>query len=429
MHRKSFLLASSLCVLTVVSPCQQSFAQALIRPNAGAANVTLGDDIIPLGGPLPTSILGRVAYSKNATKASALTQKPHKASRLHTVAGDTTTTKTADEDDTSFRPAAPDHPKPDSSNLSESPVVFSGSSTGSPSLSGQTDIGGNSDGERAAPISRDGRPMQPMGGDNEDEKAEAEEVMRNLLPPPDLIRTGKKQQAIIQRTDADPAESAYKPVVRTISLSLKPGEEPPIIHLHYGVQTSLTFSSQRGTPWYVRKALTDKSAYVSEGDAGSDDTTKTNIVTLSPTKHFSNGRNLTVYLEHCAIPLIFQLETGYSDNVDYRVDVSLLKSQPGDKPDYTAEQGVAPMEDSDLQPFVNGGPPKGAKALKTSDPSVEVWRLGQKMYVRSEMPVMSPRPLSATHGTLSGVNVYKFKMTPNVIISVDGELKSVMIGN
>lgn len=337
----------------------------------------------------------------------------------------------AADDDTSFRPAAP--VKPDSEQQAEinsQGIGFSNGNTGRMNANNQNGI--NEDGTHQSDDGRivagDGHSVAPsFNRDNEDSAAEAREVLRNIMPPENLIREAKRQQAQVQRTDADPAEAPYTPLVRTISVSLKPGELPPVIHLHYGVMTSITFSSIRGTPWYVKSAFTDKSAYTNQGEGG-ESNTKTNIVTLSPLKHFSQGRNLTVYLEHCAIPVIFQLETGYSDKVDYRVDVSLQKAQPTDKPDLVS-QGVAPMQDEDIQKFVNGVPPSGAKKLKSSNSALEAWRYGNRMFVRSEIPVMSPAGIDYTQGALSGVHVYKFKMTPNLIVSNDGELASVMIGN
>lgn len=403
MLSKSLLLTSCLCA-------------AFIAPQVRAQSI---EGFQPIGKPFSASEKQFIAkHAKHALHAADTQTAPDPL-------------KPAADDDTSFRPAAPVSPADMTpTDVNAAGAGFSDGNTGRMNADPQTGISenGTHQGEDGRIVAGDGHAVAPSyNRDNEDTAAEAREVLRNIMPPEDLIREAKKQQAHIQRADADPAEAPYTPAVRTISVTLKPGELPPVIHLHYGVMTSLTFSSIRGTPWYVKEAFTDKSAYTNQGDGG-DSSTKTNIVTLSPLKHFSQGRNLTVYLEHCAIPVILQLETGYSDKVDYRVDVSLQKAQPTDKPDLVA-QGVTPMQDEDIQKFVNGTPPRGAKKLKSSNPALEAWRYGNRMFVRSEIPVMSPSGIDYSQGALSGVHVYKFKMTPNLIVSNDGELASVMIGN
>lgn len=298
-------------------------------------------------------------------------------------------------------------------------------------MNGQNGQGGqngqNGQRQHRVPTDSEGHPMVPYYGNDprEDKQAELNEVLNHLLPPDNAIIAMRQKRAAAQRADVTPLQQTT-PVIRTINLTLSPGETPPPIHLSYGNGTSITFSDIAGNPWYVRMADSDKMSYSTVYASGDSDT-KSNIVTLTPKKEFSQGRNLTVFLDHLPVPVIFQLDTGISPKVDYRVDVSIRHRGPLTK-EATVETGIAPPQDKVLQSFVDGLTPDHAVKLKTSNQNVEAWRIGKTMYVRSPMPLRGPRYTKRSQSNIDGVIVYEVQYTPDIMMSDNGELIPVRVG-
>lgn len=290
---------------------------------------------------------------------------------------------------------------------------------------GQNGQGQNN--RRRVPTDSEGRPMTPYYGDDprEDKKAELNEVLNHLLPPDDAIIAMRRKRAAAQQADVMPLQKT-EPVIRTINLTLSPGETPPPIHMSYGNGTSITFSDIAGNPWYVRMADADKMSYSTVYASGDSDT-KSNIVTLTPKKEFSQGRNMTVFLDHLPVPVIFQLDTGISQKIDYRIDVSIRHRGPLTK-DAIVETGIAPPQDKVLQSFVDGLTPDHAVKLKTSNQNVEAWRIGKTMYIRSPMPLRGPRYTKRSQSNIDGVIVYEVQYTPDIMMSDNGELIPVRVG-
>lgn len=260
----------------------------------------------------------------------------------------------------------------------------------------------------------------------ENEGAELNEALRNLLPPPESIHVARQRRAALEREDASPVGPELKPLTRTINMTLRPGEVPPTVHLALGAVTTLTFSDETGSPWYVGNVVTDESSYKVTKGAGNDDV-KSNIVTIYPRTRYSTGRNVSIMLEHASVPVILQLDTAMNSNtVDYRADITVMQRGPNAKEDFV-EEGLAPAQDSDIQGFVDGVTPKGAKSLKTSSPSVEAWKFKGMMYIRTSERLMAPIWVRKSHSNLSGDTVYVLRPVPDITISSDGNLSSVMI--
>lgn len=434
MKPKTFLLAATI------------FCMAPSLLTTGYAK-PLDDTIIPLGGTLPAKVLAE-AHAKIAMAK----KKTH-------YAVDQSETSTA------FPLPKDSEGKPDKDPASQPIMVPLKDSDGSPYYydknhefhpgvppTQSTDAGkdifdhnndivmaddthnqgsiGSSNGPKtveAAPTAPNGQPLQAYYGDDtrEDKKAELDEALKNLLPPTDGVLAVRHSQSAVRKADSEPMNN-FKPVIRSISLTLAPGEVPPVIHCAYGVTTSITFSDIAGNPWFVNSAHSDTSSYTTVSSSGNDDD-KTNIVTIAPLKEYSQGRNLTVLLEHSAMPVIFQLETGNSSSVDYRLDTSIRQRGPLTKPDFV-EEGIPPTNDSQLQDIIDGIPPKKSIKLKTSNPGVEAWRVDHMMYIRTKMQLKGPKYTKRSQNNINGIMAYGLQYTPDITMSNDGELVTVRIG-
>lgn len=375
----------------------------------------LSDDLVPVGShAIPAQFMSHPpAHPKSQIS-------PHAHVAAENVPGSPPAAPPGGDDN--FRPAPPD------TNTSGS----AGNPQGPSGPVGKLNLGGDNPSIDDSDTGANGGDQQEGGlvalpdRSKENEGAELNEALRNLMPPTSFIHEARKRRAAIEREDASPVDATQKPLTRTLNVTLRPGEMPPVIHLAYGAVTTLTFSDVTGAPWYVSNIVTDTNSYATTRGAGSDDV-KSNIVTIVPKTRYSAGRNASIMLEHAAVPVIIQLDTGMdSSTVDYRVDLSVMQRGPNAKEDFV-ETGMAPAQDADLQSFVDGIPPKGAKAMKVSNPSVEAWQFKGMLYVRTSDRLLSPIWMRRSNSNISGDSVYVLRMTPDIMISSDGEPSSVMI--
>lgn len=439
MRPKAFLLAATvLCMMPTML-------------NTGYAK-PLDDTIIPIGGQLPAKVLAeahaKIAQSKKKThyavdQTQAAPEKsetqdtfplPKDAKPDKDAASQPVNTPLKDSDGSpyyydqnhEFHPGTPPKQSVDAGKDvfdHNNDLVMADDTHDQGSIGNGSANGHPSD----VPLGANGQPLQVYYGDDskEDKKAELDEALKNLLPPVEGINAVRHRQADVRKADAEPIQN-FKPVIRSISLTLAPGEVPPVIHCAYGVTTSITFSDIAGNPWFVNSAHSDTSSYTTVSSSGNDED-KTNIVTIAPTKEYSQGRNLTVLLEHSAMPVIFQLETGNSNSVDYRLDTSIRQRGPLTKPDFV-EEGIPATNDSMLQDIIDGIPPKKSVKLKTSNPGVEAWRVDHMMYIRTKMQLKGPKYTKRSQNNINGILAYGLQYTPDITMSNDGELITVRIG-
>lgn len=440
MNRTKLLAATAFCCALVTTTSPYAHAQSV------------HDGVKTFGAPLPQSVLAELrakhaisthkahAAAENET-ADAFPEAPAPANALNPTAGATngdapvnTQLKTADgkpyyyDENHEFHPGdAPPPPKVAPSGgdgLGHGQIQMADATHDTPTINdGITNGGGNASDK--IPVGSNGQPLTVYNEGQEDKNAELNEALKHMMPEPLDIMAVRSKQRMVHSADAAPLQN-YKPTIRSINLSLAPGHEPPMIHLAYGVTTSITFSDVTGAPWYISRAITDASSYSATSSSG-EESEKTNIVTISPLKDFTQGRNLTVFLEHSAVPVIFQLETGSDPSVDYRVDTSISQRGPNAREDYV-ESALPATDDAMMVKFVDGTPPKGARRIKSDNPAVEAWRYQKMMFVRSEMPMMSPQPLKYSAGHISGIQVYGLRPTPDIVVSNHGELVTVRLG-
>ena len=247
--------------------------------------------------------------------------------------------------------------------------------------------------------------------------------MRGLLPMTNRqIQDFKGRADQTQRAVAQPATTP-NPVSRSIVLSLKPGERPPTLRLFAGNATTLTFSDVTGSPWPVMSVTVGNPTAYQAQEAGEKG--KTNMVVISPLAGHAVANNLVVTLLNSPVPIIFQLETG-RDTVDYRLDVSLQVRGPNAAYDIINQTSMAPTNDSTVQAFLDGTPPRGSRKVKTSSRDVEAWRLNDLVYVRTPLELMSPAYVARARN-VSGTNLYTLVDSPVLLVSQDGRMTQVTV--
>lgn len=209
-----------------------------------------------------------------------------------------------------------------------------------------------------------------------------------------------------------------------ITASLEPGEVPVAIEVSANYVTVLGFYDASGAPWPVAYYQAGTDAYtVQQPGEGS------HMLTITPKTRFSVS-NFAVFLAGADRPLVFPIRT--SDDV-VEVERSIQVAALGPNAN-AAEMAAARFEpfptagNETITAFLNGAPPDGAVALRTTVPGVKAWRYDGRLYVRGRLTWISPSPLERLPGP-SGVKVYVVQDVPvGLVTTADGEMREIRLG-
>lgn len=269
-------------------------------------------------------------------------------------------------------------------------------------------------------------PILPSGGKGVNiEDKEFRAALKSVEPLTDsMIKDFREVQQKGAEAMTQPIGPENRMISRSISLNLNAGETPPKIKLSAGMATALTFSGSTGAQWPILSVTPgnpNQYTAIETGEKG-----KGNMIVVSPLT--PNGKsNLVVTLLGLPIPVIFNLETGHGD-IDGRLDVSIKRRGPNDHIDLAQGSSLAPTNDSDVQGFVDGMPPKGSKKLISSDADLEAWRYNDMLYLRTHYAVLSPAYIGKA-SNVSGESVYTMNVnTPVVLVEQDGRIREVTLG-
>ncbi|MDF3055207.1 MAG: icmK [Gammaproteobacteria bacterium] len=209
-----------------------------------------------------------------------------------------------------------------------------------------------------------------------------------------------------------------KPISTSISVDLSPGKTPPIIRLGAGFVTSLVFVDSTGAPWPIASySLGNPSAFNIQWDRVS------NILLMQAiTSH--RVANLAVILKGLNTPVMINLTPGQAA-MDARVDLRIPGLGPTAK--VSAFSPSLPGTESPvLMALLDGIPPQGAKALKTTGCENCAWLFNGKLYLRMQYTLLSPGWIS-TLSSADGTNVYELQPTPLVLASYNGKTIQVSV--
>lgn len=234
------------------------------------------------------------------------------------------------------------------------------------------------------------------------------EYQLSQLTPEQMFQL-KQQQLEKDRITSNPYLTTPNPVVRSLAVSLNPGETPPVIRVSKNMLTSIVFTDSEGNPWYIEKVALNRNQFSDAANLpeGSSEGEKlTNILTLEPNEAIAYG-NVSITLKGKALPVILLVASGQTD-VDVRVDARI----PGRNPDAVYRPGVSPIQmtasiDNDALSFLDGAIPADAEPLMSSDQSAQGWKFNNSLYVKTRMDLLHPNYMSRA-STADGVNIYRF---------------------
>ena len=280
------------------------------------------------------------------------------------------------------------------------------------------------------PLPASGSPLTAIGPATvlPDRSAEDEAfraLLRSLAPMNEeqlrALRRILDRQALILAEP--PSGIAPRPITRSVSLSLRPGEDIPRLRLFPGNATSITFSDVTGAPWPIQSVTIGNPQAFAASEAG--ERGQTNMLVVSPLTQRIVANNIVVALAGHPVPVVIGIEAG-GEEVDFRVDMTVRARGPKAAPQIVQASAISPTNDRVVQAFLDGVPPREAVSLRTNNRDVEAWRFSGKMYVRAPFEMMSPA-YEARARNVSGTNVFTLDETPVLLMSENGRIFQVMV--
>lgn len=253
-------------------------------------------------------------------------------------------------------------------------------------------------------------PAVPTSSDSE--QAFNGMMQQNMPLTPQQVVKLRQMIDASQRAAATPPTVPPKPVSSTVMLNLAPGATPPAIRLAQGYVTSLVFVDSVGSPWPV-------AAY----DIGDPKTTniqwdgKSNVLLVQASAPYGDS-DLVIRLIGLNTPVTLQLVSGQRV-VDYRTDIHVAGLGPNSK---DLPMGT-PLPGSASQLLLNvldGVAPPGSKQLTVTGGDCKAWLLGDKMYLRTRLTVLSPGWIGRM-ASPDGMFAYEMQKSSSVLVSQYGE--------
>lgn len=250
-------------------------------------------------------------------------------------------------------------------------------------------------------------------------------VQQQLPLRPELVLDFNQRRNAVARANAQPG-NGRRPSTRSLQdsvrLDLAPNSNPDVIATTQGTVTTLAFFDRTGAPWPIASyVIGNEAAYqvypLQEGS---------NQIAISQQQPYTYS-NLIVSLLDTGQSLVFDLETS-DDGVIYRRDVTVNALGPNAEiAPVVAREPDARASDGLMMAVVQGAPiPPSAQELFTDDADVEAYRIGDALYIRTNQTLISPSYDAALSGP-GGINAYRMKPAPVVLIERNGQITRVRI--
>lgn len=209
-----------------------------------------------------------------------------------------------------------------------------------------------------------------------------------------------------------------KPTATSQFVNLSPGSTPPVIRLSQGFVSSLVFLDSTGAPWPISAYdLGDPAAFNIAWDKTS------NTLMIQSSKLYTYG-NLAVRLRGLNTPVMLTLIPGQKA-VDYRVDLRVQGYGPNAK-SMPMEEGLPPSASDLLLHVLDGVPPAGSARLVVSGGDARAWLLNERMYVRTNLTILSPGWLGSMTSA-DGMHAYEMQKSPVLLVSWHGKVMQLKV--
>jgi intracellular multiplication protein IcmK len=208
------------------------------------------------------------------------------------------------------------------------------------------------------------------------------------------------------------------PVATSQFVNLSPGSTPPVIRLAQGFVTSLVFLDSTGAPWPISAYdLGDPSTFNIQWD-------KTGNTLMIQSSKLYNYGNMAVRLEGLNTPVMLTLIPGQKE-VDYRVDMRVQGLGPNAQMPVLGDN-LPPSANRLLLHVLDGVPPPGSTRLTVSGGDARAWLFRNKMYVRTNLTILSPAWL-ATMTSADGMHAYEMQKSPVILVTWHGKVMQLKV--
>lgn len=244
-------------------------------------------------------------------------------------------------------------------------------------------------------------------------------VTQQLFPlsPEEIVRV-KQMYHTNEYAQASPAGTPPKPTATSQFVNLSPGSTPPVIRLSQGFVSSLVFLDSTGAPWPISAYdLGDPTAFNIQWDKTS------NTLMIQASKLYTYG-NLAVRLRGLNTPVMLTLIPGQKA-VDYRVDLRVQGYGPNAK-SMPMEEGIPPAANDILLHVLDGVPPQGSSRLIVSGGDARAWLLNEKMYIRTNLTILSPGWIGSMTSA-DGTHAYEMQKSPVILVSWHGKVMQLKV--
>lgn len=237
-------------------------------------------------------------------------------------------------------------------------------------------------------------------------------LQQNMPLSPRQVVELHQQIDLAQRAASVPANIPPKPVSTTLMINLAPGTTPPAVRLAQGYVSSLVFVDSTGSPWPIAAFdIGNPKAVNLQWDG------KSNILLIQAVSPYSNG-DIVVRLVGLPTPITLELVAGQRV-VDYRVDIHISGISPNTK-ELPIGTGLPNSANQLLLGVLDGIAPAGSKPLTVHGADCMAWLLGEKMYLRTRLTVLSPGWVGKMMSP-DGMQAYELPRTSSVLVSKYGE--------
>ncbi len=237
-------------------------------------------------------------------------------------------------------------------------------------------------------------------------------LFKNMPLTPQQVVELHQQIDMSQRAASISPTVPPKPVSTTIMMNLAPGSTPPAIRLAQGYVTSLVFVDSTGNPWPIAAFdIGDPKAMGIQWDG------KSNLMFIQAVTPYSDG-DIVLRLVGNPTPITLELVSGQRV-VDYRVDIHVAGIGPNTK-DLPLGSNLPNSADQLLLGVLDGVAPAGSKELTVEGADCDAWLLGDNIYLRTHLTVLSPGwigKMTSSDGTLA----YELPKTGTILVSRYGD--------
>ena len=226
---------------------------------------------------------------------------------------------------------------------------------------------------------------------------------------------GKYQRIELAKTTVSAPPT---PVATSQFVNLSPGSTPPVVRLSQGFVSSLVFLDSTGAPWPIDAYdLGDPSSFNIQWDKTS------NTLMIQATKLYNYG-NMAVRLEGLNTSVMLTLIPGQKE-VDYRVDMRIQGLGPNAQMPVLGD-GLPPSANRLLLHVLDGVPPSGSTRLTVSGGDARAWLFRNKMYIRTNLTILSPAWL-ATMTSADGMHAYEMQKSPVILVAWHGKVMQLKV--